>query len=210
METALADLGDGGRSPTTLTRLGHPGRTPMQNQNPYKPTPAANDLPGAPRLPRYRLSAFVMALFALPMLLYLPATIRYVLQSGDLRNTWMGLVFFLYLLSTAGLAVFVEVQGGARGMSFLPIALVPHIVLSLFILPNFFNTISSAYFSLSWIIQNPPVLLGWATCPIVWYYSIQCAMRRRAIRKQISGEPCDAHEAPHDDFANGNHIGGAR
>ena len=25
-----------------------------------------------------------------------------------------------------------------------------------------------------------------------------------------SGEPCDAHEAPHDDFTNGNHIGGAR
>ena len=154
----------------------------MQNQNPYKPTPAANDLPGAPRLPRYRLSAFVMALFALPMLLYLPATIRYVLQSGDLRNTWMGLVFFLYLLSTAGLAVFVEVQGGARGMSFLPIALVPHIVLSLFILPNFFNTISSAYFSLSWIIQNPPVRLDGPLvrlCGII-QFSVQCAGARFA------------------------------
>ena len=25
-----------------------------------------------------------------------------------------------------------------------------------------------------------------------------------------SGEPCDAHEAPRNDFTNGNHIGGAR
>ncbi|MGB7344586.1 MAG: hypothetical protein WBD20_10255 [Pirellulaceae bacterium] len=27
---------------------------------------------------------------------------------------------------------------------------------------------------------------------------------------RVSGEPSDAHEAPHDDFTNGNHIGGAR
>ena len=35
-------------------------------------------------------------------------------------------------------------------------------------------------------------------------------MRQAAPTREQKAEPCDAHEAPHDAFTNGNHIGGAR
>ena len=45
---------------------------------------------------------------------------------------------------------------------------------------------------------------------IPWWKTDFDEVLRRHKREKPSGEPCDAHEAPHDDFANGNHTGGAR
>ena len=45
---------------------------------------------------------------------------------------------------------------------------------------------------------------------IPWWKTEFDEVLRRHQRDKTSGEPCDAHEAPHDDFIDGNHISGAR
>lgn len=169
---------------------GYDHRSRMQNQNPYEAPATSDGLPRKSGSTRYRFSALAFTAVAVLMaLLYFPVTIRYVFETGNIQNNWIGLLLHLCILAIASFFMIVEFIGNARSMRFLPIPLGLLMLVTLLIAFGFFRTISNYFFSLTWIFQNPHTLLFWLMCPIVWYYSFQCFMRRREIREQISGEP---------------------
>ena len=177
-----------------LSRLGDAGRSPMQNQNPYV-APTEHSRGGGRTeswLTPFRFCALAFAaIVTLNALHSFSLSIQAVLASDTiniLQHAWPVLVIAFGLVATGLFFLFVEFGAQRRGMRYLPIPLVLLVVLTLFIVRGFFSTVSSHFFSLTWIFQNPHALLSWLMCPIVWCYSMLCFTRHHAIRKKVNGE----------------------
>ena len=195
--------------------LGDHYRSPMENQNPYEPPTSSNSVSRKSVLTRSHLTVLAFtAVSVLIALLYFPVTLRYVFETGDIRNTWVGLLEHVCLLGIAVFLLFVEFMGGARIKRFLPIPLGLLLMYTLLIAFGCFRTISFFQYSLTSILtrifEQPVLAFSWLMCPIVWYYSMLCYTRHYTIRKLSNGEPSDAPKDRASRLENGNSTSGPR
>ena len=196
-------------------RLGDHGRSPMKHQNPYEPPTSSSSLFRKSVLTRSHLTVLAFtAVTVLVALLYFPVTLRYVFKTGDIRNTWVGLLEHVCLLGVASFLLFVEFVGSARIKRLLPISLGLLLMYTLLIAFGCFRTISFSQYSLTSILarifEYPALALYWLMCPIAWYYSMLCYTRHYAIRKLINGEPSDAPKDRASRLENRNSTSGPR
>ena len=94
-------------------------------------------------------------------------------------------VVFLAFAAFVGWLVFVEFFGNRRSMRWVPLTLVPLLLLSIFAALGLLAN-RSTYLTSSWIRDHPSVVAGWIACPIIWYYFSMSSLRWWRLRKSRS------------------------
>lgn len=100
----------------------------------------------------------------------LPSTIGNYFRNGTSQNA-VAAVMTLMFLSLAVFCFVVEWFGSLKLQKFIPWGLLPIALLTVVIIYNLLVNIAHGI-TVDQISDNPTPVLGWFTCPVVWYYFV--------------------------------------